>query len=339
MGTEKVIPLTFRSALVTGGSGFIGGAVVRLLLKYGIRVKVLARNPSPELEMLGVECCRGNLVEAETVCSAARGVDVVFHIAALAGIWGPYKVYYETNVTGTKNVVEACLKNQISVLVYTSTPSVVFNGRDIRGADESLDYAGKFLCHYARTKAMAEKIVLGAEKLKTCAIRPHLVWGPGDPHLLPRLIAAGRRAELKMVGEGDNRVDISYIDNVAHAHILAAKNLSETGTACGQAYFISDGEPVCLWDWINDLFRQMDIEPVSKKLSCRAAFTIGAILEGLYRLLRVKAEPRMTRFLAEQLAKSHYFSIEKARRELGYRPLVSAKTGLDRTLQWVKNEM
>ena len=308
------------------------------LLELGVETTVLGRHHYPEIEMLGGRCIVGNVSDAKSVDRAAQGVDIVFHVAALAGIWGSWHEYYTTNVLGTEIVVGSCQKNDIPMLVYTSTPSVVFNRTDIKGGDESLPYADEYLCNYARSKIMAERTVLGANSSSflTCAIRPHLIWGPGDPHLLPRLIESGHQKLLKRVGEGSNLVDISYIDNVAHAHILAAKNLSEKGTAGGNAYFISQGEPVNLWDWINELFVAMDIDKVQATISFSAAYRVGWILEMVYKLARSSKEPRMTRFLAEQLAKSHYFSIENARNDLNYEPIVSTTEGLRRTIRWLK---
>jgi len=338
MGTEKDFSLSIKKALVTGGGGFVGSAVVKRLLGLGVETTVLGRHRYPEIEALGGRCIVGDICDLKTVSKAAEGVEVVFHIAALAGIWGLWKDYYLTNMVGTENVVESCRKNKVAMLVYTSTPSVVFNRRDIKGADESLAYAKTCLCHYARTKVMAEKMVLAANcaDLHCCAIRPHLIWGPGDPHLLPRLLDSGRKKLLKRVGDGTNLVDISYIDNVAFSHILAAKNLSESATAAGKAYFISQGEPVNLWKWINELFIAMDIEPVQSAISFPLAYRLGAVMELIYKGLQKKKEPRMTRFLAEQLAKSHYFSMENARKDLGYKAIVSTREGLQRTVQWLK---
>ncbi|HSO08919.1 MAG TPA: NAD-dependent epimerase/dehydratase family protein, partial [Desulfoprunum sp.] len=221
---------------------------------------------------------------------------------------------------------------------YTSTPSVVFDRRDIAGGTEALPYATRFLCHYARTKAAAEQLVLAANgaALKTCALRPHLVWGPGDPHLIPRLVASGRKRLLKRVGTGANLVDISYVDNVAHAHLLAADNLEGVGSAAGRAYFISQGEPVSLWGWINALFARLGIPEVAESVPLPVAYGVGALLEILHGLLRPEAEPRMTRFLAEQLAKTHYFSIQQAENDLGYAPIVSTEAGLDHLVSWIQ---
>ncbi len=259
-------------------------------------------------------------------------MDTVFHVAALAGIWGKWEDYHRINVLGTENVVAACKKNMVRNLVYTSTPSVVFNGDDIVNGDETLPYADHFLCHYAKSKVIAEKIVLesAGNELKACAIRPHLVWGPGDPHLIPRLLERGRQRKLKKVGKGTNMVDISYVENVAAAHILAAENLETIGTASGQAYFISQGEPVNLWDWIDELFERMQVPPIQSHVSFPIAYGAGAVLEAIHNLFLPEEEPRMTRFLAEQLAKSHCFSIDKAKRDFDYSVSVTTEEGMNR---------
>ena len=338
MGRKETLSPSIKKALVTGGGGFVGKAIVERLVKLGVQTTVVGRHHYPEIELLGGNCIVGNINDIELMNNATDGVDIVFHVAALAGIWGSWREYYTTNVLGTEVVVGSCRKNNVPMLVYTSTPSVVFNRADIKGGDERLAYADEYLCHYAKSKVMAERTVLGANTttLLTCAIRPHLIWGPGDPHLLPRLLESGRKNILKRVGDGSNLVDISYIDNVAHAHILAAKNLSETGTAAGKPYFISQGEPVNLWDWINELFVAMDIDKVQASLSFPVAYRLGGVLEAIYKMIRLKKEPQMTRFLAEQLAKSHYFSIENAQKDLGYQPVISTAEGLRRTVQWLK---
>lgn len=338
MGTKETFSLSIKKALVTGGGGFVGKAIVTRLLELDIETCVLGRHHYPEIEALGGTCIVGDISDGAVMDRAAAGVDIVFHVAALAGIWGSWQDYYTTNVLGTEVVVGSCRRNGVPMLVYTSTPSVVFNRTDIQGDDESLPYATEYLCHYARSKVIAEQNVLAAScpTLLTCAIRPHLIWGPGDPHLLPRLLASGRKKLLKRVGDGSNLVDISYIDNVAHAHLLAAKNLSEQGTAAGKPYFISQGEPVNLWDWINDLFTAMDIDRVQASVSFPLAYRLGGLSEAFYKITRSVKEPRMTRFLAEQLAKSHYFSMENARKDLGYAPVISTSEGLRRTVSWLK---
>ena len=194
--------------LVTGGGGFLGGAIVRRLVARGDQVRSFARGEYPKLVKLGVEVRRGDLCDSEAVAAAIQGCERVFHVAALPGVWGAYKDYYRTNVVGTDNVLAACRAQGVKRLVYTSTPSVVHAGGDIEGGDESLPYATKFSAHYPRTKAIAEQSVLRAngEKLCTVALRPHLIWGPGDNHLTPRILARGRANRLRLIGKRPNLI-------------------------------------------------------------------------------------------------------------------------------------
>ncbi len=326
--------------LITGGGGFVGQALLHQLLKENTECAVLGRNRYPQLESSNVTCYQGDISDRAFVIRTVRDFDAVFHVAALAGIWGERKTFHDINVVGTENVIEACIANSIPVLVHTSTPSVVFAGDDIRYGDETLPFPQRFLCNYARTKVEAEQRVLSVDQsiLKTCAIRPHLIWGPGDPHLIPRLIDRGRKGKLKIVGDGQNMVDISYIDNVATAHILAAKNLLTTAESSGKAYFIGQERPVKLWQWINELFAKLDIPPVRKKVSLPAAYFVGGILETIHKLLIPDKEPVMTRFLAQQLAKSHYFSHTMAQEDFGYTPVVSIEEGMDKLLYWLSKK-
>ncbi len=343
MGSKKTVSINSEGALVIGGGGFVGRAIVKMLLASGIKVSVLGRKEYPDLELQGVTCHQGSIVDYEVVKAAMDGVDLVFHTAALAGIWGKWEEYHAINEIGTRNVVDSCEEMAVHHLVYTSTPSVVFNGSDLEGGGENLPYATDFLCHYAKSKAAAERYVLAAAsgKLKCCAIRPHLVWGPGDPHLLPRLIERGKKQKLKIVGSGRNKVSISYVDNVAYAHLLAAKNLLAEDTqysANGKVYFISQEEPVFLWNWINELFSLAGVPQVKKQIPFEVAYGFGWCLEKIYTLFSLPGEPPMTRFLAEQLAKSHYFSLAGAKRDLGYKEIVSSEEGLRRTVEWLQNQ-
>ncbi len=324
-----------RTALVTGGGGFIGSAIAMRLLGQGVGVTVLGRNHYPRLERAGARCIRGDIRDPAVVRRACAGRDVVFHVAAKAGIWGPWREYASINVQGTVNVIRACRENGVRILVHTSTPSVVFDRRSLEGVDESVPYARRTLCHYATSKIIAEKLVLAASGpgLLTTALRPHLVWGPGDTNLIPRLLARGRAGTLKMVGDGTNLVDIAYIDNVVDAHLLAAEELMTTARAAGRPFFIGQAEPVNLWQWINTLFARLDIPPVTTRVPFPAACCAGLLLEMAYTLLGRGDEPPMTRFLAHQLARSHWFSGAAARRILGYRPRVSTGEGVDRLLQ------
>lgn len=319
-------------ALVTGGGGFLGRAIVEQLVARGERVRVLARGRYPELEPLGVACIRGDLRDSEVTQAACEGMDVVFHAAGVAGIWGPWDHYYRINVLGTRHVIAGCRRHGVPRLVFTSSPSVTFDGTSQENVDETAPYASRWLCHYAQTKAMAEQEVLAANdaQLATCALRPHLIWGPGDPHLVPRLIARARSGRLRRVGDGTNRVDMVFVDNAAAAHLQAAYALSPDSAVAGSVYFISQGEPVNCWAWIDEILALVDLPPVRRAISLRAAWRVGGALETVYRALRIGAEPPMTRFLAAQLGTSHWFDISRARRDFGYEPRISKCAGMER---------
>jgi 2-alkyl-3-oxoalkanoate reductase len=320
--------------LVTGGGGFVGGYIVERLLARGYAVRSIGRSPQPELVAKGVEVVCGDLTDATAVSAACEGVDTVFHVAACAGVWGSWESFYRPNVIGTRNVLSACRKWQVKRLVYTSTPSVVFNGDSIRGGDESLPYGKNWLCHYAETKALAEQEALAAnsEKLQVVALRPHLIFGPGDPHLLPRVVESVKAGRLRIVGDGSAKVDVSYVGNVADAHLDAFDAL-ERGKGAGQAYFISQGEPVDLWPWLNSILEGLGQPPLTQKIPLPLAYGIGALCEGAWKVLRRRTDPPITRFVAVELAKDHYFDINKAQHELGYRPRVPMNEALKLTIQ------
>jgi len=285
--------------LVTGGGGFVGGYIVERLLARGYAVRSIGRSPQPELVAKGVEVVCGDLTDATAVSAACEGVDAVFHVAARAGVWGSWESFYGPNVIGTRNVLSACRKWQVKRLVYTSTPSVVFNGDSIRGGDESLPYGKNWLCHYAETKALAEQEALAAnsEKLQVVALRPHLIFGPGDPHLLPRVVESVKAGRLRIVGDGSAKVDVSYVGNVADAHLDAFDAL-ERGKGAGQAYFISQGEPVDLWSWLNSILEGLGQPPLTQKIPRPLAYGIGALCEGVWKVLRRRTDPPITRFVA-----------------------------------------
>lgn len=319
-------------ALVTGGGGFLGGAIARELTAQGHAVVSLQRSAVPELASLGVECVPGDIADADTVARAARGCDVVFHVAAKAGSWGSYESYFNANVLGTGNVLAACRAHGIGRLVHTSTPSVVHRGGDLEGVDESTPYAEHFLAHYPATKLIAEHAVLSANgpELATVALRPHLIWGPGDQHLLPRILDRARRGRLRFIGIAGKRIDATYIDNAAAAHLNAAATLAPGSAHAGKAYFISNGEPLSVEDMINRLLACADLPATHKRVSLPVAYAVGALLELVYRVLRLEGEPILTRFVAEQLGTAHWFDIGAAKRDFGYVPQVSMEQGFAR---------
>ncbi|MDA0848982.1 MAG: NAD-dependent epimerase/dehydratase family protein [Verrucomicrobia bacterium] len=326
--------------LVTGGGGFLGRYIVEDLMTKGHSVSIFGRSAQDELASLGVRVVQGDLQDADAVREACIGMDAVFHVAAKAGIWGSRESYFAVNVKGTRNVLEACRTNGIKYLVYTSTPSVVFNGQSFLGADESLPYGKNWLCHYAETKAIAEQEVMEAhsENLKVCALRPHLIFGPRDPHLLPRVIEAVLAKRLKIIGSGQNRVDVTYVSDAASAHINALEALME-GKACGKAYFISQGEPVLLWAWLNRILSELGIAPLTKGVPLSVAFFVATILEGFWKLFAIKGDPPMTRFAAVELAKEHYFDISRAKKDLKYLPKYTMDQAIEKTVEDLKQSM
>jgi nucleoside-diphosphate-sugar epimerase len=319
--------------LVTGAGGFLGLYIVEQLVARGDEVRAFCRGTYPELDRLGVETVRGDVRNRDETIAACQGVDLVLHVAAIAGIGMRWRDFYEINTLGTRHILEGCRKHAVGRLVYTSSPSVTFDGSDQEGVDESEPYPEQFLAHYPHSKSIAEREVLdanGTDGLLTCALRPHLIWGPRDRHLIPRLLDRARSGRLRRVGDGKNLVDMIYVENAAQAHLQAADALSDGSPVAGRAYFLSQGEPVNCWDWINDILALADIPPVNKSISASAAYKLGAAFEGIYRVLGLRGEPPMTRFLAMQLSTHHYFDITRARDDFGYSPSVSTDEGMRR---------
>jgi nucleoside-diphosphate-sugar epimerase len=266
-------------------------------------------------------------------------VNTVYHIAAKPGIWGSYDEFHAVNTQGTLNVIEACINASVDLLIYTSSPSVVFDGTDMAGVDESVGYADHYRCPYPRTKALAEQAVIKAakaKKLPAIVLRPHLIWGPGDNHLVPRIVTRARR--LIQIGDGTNLVDTVYIDNAADAHLQAERALRKTPSLTGNIYFISQDEPVALWSIINAILEAAGKPPVEKTMSVPMARALGSACEMVYRWLPFNSEPPMTRFLADELATSHWFDISAAKKDLGYHPDVSIEEGLKRLRRWLQTD-
>lgn len=326
-----------QKILVTGGGGFLGYAISKLLSERGDIVSSFSRRFYSELEPFNVKQILGDISDKKAVENACEGKEIVFHTAAKPGIWGNYREYYRTNVEGTINVIEGCRRHEVSCLVHTSSPSVVFDGNNMEGVDESVPYSKVFHAHYPKTKAIAEQYVLKASMsgLKTIILRPHLIWGPRDNHLIPRIIKRAKR--LRIVGNGKNMVDTIYIDNAAYAHVLAADSLEKNNSLSGKIYFISQGKPVLLWEMINNILKTGGLPPVTRTIDPRIAALAGTFLELLYGLLDIKSEPPMTNFVAKELATSHWFDIRAAKRDLGYDPVISTEEGLRRLEEWLKN--
>ncbi len=320
--------------LVTGGGGFLGQALCRGLVERGHEVTSFNRGHYPALDAIGVRQIAGDLADRDAVLAAFAGVDAVFHNAAKAGAWGSYESYHRANVLGTENVLHACRTHGIGKLVYTSTPSVTHRATNPveGGTADTVPYGDGFKAHYATTKTIAEKAVLAANdaSLATVALRPRLIWGPGDNNILPRLVERAKAGRLRFVDDGNNTVDSTYIDNAAQAHFDAFDHLAPGAACAGRAYFISNGEPTPMRVLVNGLLRAAGAPEVHKSIPFGVAYAIGVICEGLWHALPLKGEPPMTRFLAEQLSTSHWYSMEPARRDFGYVPKVSVAEGLER---------
>ncbi|MFY2763883.1 2-alkyl-3-oxoalkanoate reductase [Arenimonas sp. MALMAid1274] len=324
--------------LVTGGAGFLGQALCAGLVAQGHEVTSFQRSHSTALDAMGVRQVRGDLADAAAVTAAFAGQQAIFHNAAKAGAWGSYDSYFQANVVGTRNVLAAMRQHGIPTLVYTSTPSVTHSGRTpVEGGNEAdTPYGHGFKAPYPATKLVAEREVLAANDatLATVALRPRLIWGPGDTQLLPRLAERARAGRLRFIDGGHNRMDTTYIDNAAQAHLDAFAALRPGAACAGRAYFISNGEPRPVRQIVNDMLAAAGVPPVTGEVPYAVAYAAGALLEPVWKLLRLGGEPPMTRFLAEQLSTPHWYDISAAARDFGYLPRVSTAEGLQRLARW-----
>jgi nucleoside-diphosphate-sugar epimerase len=322
--------------LITGAGGFLGSYIARELVKKNYQVFSFSRSEYTFLRELGVTQRLGDLKNYEDVKNALTGMDAVIHTASMVGMWGRYEDFFATNVTGTENVLKAMKELGVKRLVYTSTPSVVFGRESLCGVDETTAYPKEYLTDYARTKGMAEKMVLGANEgrdvnsLCAVALRPHLIFGAGDMNLVPRVIEAQKKGRLKIVGDGNNLVDVLYVENAAAAHVMALEKLEFNHPIAGKAYFLGQG-PIKLWDFTNTILSRAGQPIVTKKMTLKKAYAIGYVIECILKILRIyNIHPPMTRFVALQLGKSHYFSHHNLEADLGYSPSISIEEGIDR---------
>ena len=326
-------------ALVTGGGGFLGGAIIKLLLAKGVAVRNFSRGVYPELASTGVECISGDLSDRAALATACQGCDTVFHVAAKVGMWGSYRDFHTTNVEGTTNLLNAAKAAGVNRFIFTSTPSVIYAGGDVEGWDETAPYPATFDSHYAKTKALAEQLALAANtpQFSTVALRPHLVWGPGHDHVISRIVSQGKAGKVRRIGDFNKLIDTTYIDDAAMAHWLAAEKLSPDSACPGKAYFISQGDPRPNWDIINMILAAAGVEPASKTIPYWLATSAATVLENLWRLGELKGEPPLTRFVVQQLTTAHWFDIKAARRDLGYVPRTSIEQGMLRLGDWLKS--
>ncbi|HKX54579.1 MAG TPA: NAD-dependent epimerase/dehydratase family protein [Xanthomonadales bacterium] len=321
--------------LVTGGGGFLGSAISRQLLARGDQVVALQRRAAGELAQLGAETIRGDICDLPLLLASAKGCDAIIHTAGKAGVWGKYADYHRINVLGTEQVLQTCRKLAIPNLVHTSSPSITHCGKDIEGEDESGPIATKFLSPYPATKAAAEQLVLAANsgQLRTTALRPHLIWGPGDPHILPHLAASVRKGKLALPG-ADKVIDTVFVENAARAHVLALDELRGRGRCAGRPYYISNDQPMRQDEIIPLLLDAIGIQAEIRPISPGLARAAGAVCETIWKLLHIQSEPPVTRFTADQLSTSHWYNISAAKRDLGYQAEISIAVGMERLRKW-----
>ena len=328
-------------SLVTGGCGFVGAAIARALKARGDEVIVL--DLVPECPVDGVDYRRVDITDKAAVTEACRGVDTIIHNASIVHTkQNKQDVIWAVNLGGTENMLEAARQNEVPRFIYISSGSVVYEGKDIENGDESLPYSSISQAPYADSKIAAEKLALadnGKGGMATCALRPHVVFGPGDNRFMPNLLARGRKGQLSVqIGRGIWLSDYTYVSNMTDAVLLADEALAKDGLnsiAAGQAYFITNGEPMPFWDFIRKVAARLGFPPIKYRAPKSLIYAIAAVKEGIDTLKggTLNAEDGMTRFAIRYMCTHHYFSIEKARRELGYNPAVSIDEGIERTCQ------
>lgn len=310
-----------ETILVTGAGGFLGSYIVEDLLAHGYDVRALVRTPNKALDDKPIEVLHGDLTDPAYLENAVQGVDAIIHVAAKAGGQLDWQSFYQSNVLATRLLLEAAGRAGVGRFVYTSSPSVIFKKGGLCGADESEPYPAQWLCPYMQTKAIAEKLVLasnGLHNLKTCALRPHIICGRGDRHIIPKVLQRARAKKLIQVGDAANLVDLTHVRNAALAHRLALEALKSSPDVQGEAFFITDGHPINLYSWTAKLLKHAKLPSVTKRIPFKMAYGLGMIAEFVYRALRLKDEPRVSRFIACQLAEPHYFIIQKAQKNLAY---------------------
>jgi nucleoside-diphosphate-sugar epimerase len=327
------------TSLVTGGCGFLGAAIARGLQARGDDVIVLDVAENCPVE--GVEYRRVDITDEAAVLEACRGADTVVHNASIVHTkWNKVDVVWGVNLGGTENMLRAAKANGIKRFIYISSGSVVYEGKDIENGDESLPYASTSQAPYADSKIEAEKIVLAANGeggVATCALRPHVVFGPGDQRFLPALLKNAKAGRLRaQIGRGVWLSDYTYVTNMVDAVLLADEALTKDGLdsiAAGSAYFITNGEPMPFWDFVRKVAARLGFPPINYTVPKSLMWGIAAIKEGIDTLKggTLNAEDGLTRFAIRYMCTHHYFSIDKARRELGYNPTVTVEEGIELT--------
>eukprot|EP00188_Purpureofilum_apyrenoidigerum_P003803 Plantae.Rhodophyta-Purpureofilum_apyrenoidigerum.ctg407.p1 GENE.Plantae.Rhodophyta-Purpureofilum_apyrenoidigerum.ctg407~~Plantae.Rhodophyta-Purpureofilum_apyrenoidigerum.ctg407.p1 ORF type:complete len:412 (-),score=57.13 Plantae.Rhodophyta-Purpureofilum_apyrenoidigerum.ctg407:15-1142(-) len=330
-------------AVVTGGTGFVGWRLCQMLCERGAEsVVVFDRADLPEAvtKHPQIKYVRGDIRDPELVSEVIRGANVVFHVAAVVGTFHPKELFEQVNYHGTMNVLDACKKHGISRLVLSGTPSTRFTGGGISGAKISdLKMPENFVAEYARTKALAEKAVIGAcsESFFTVCVMPHQVYGPWDCLFMPQLMYAAKQGKLRVFGSGENNISICYNDNYCHALILAANKLERGSPVVGKSYIITDGGKVNLWDMLDECSVYLGYGSIKAKQ--RIPYWIMMLFASLAQFVSKVGgfTSRFNTFTVKMLMIDRWFNIEEAVSDLGYKPLKTTEEAWPETLEWFKN--
>ncbi len=318
--------------LITGGTGFLGQHLARALQARGHQIAILGRNFNDVQPLLAagtipITPIVADLRDVDAVRQACKARDVVYHVGALSAAWGKREDFFAINVGGTEAVLAGCCEHGVKRLLYVSSPSVVFNGKDQLDATEAVTYPRRFASIYSLTKKLGEDRIHAAPAfLETVILRPKAIFGPGDRSLLPQLIAAARRKRLPQIGAGNNLVDLTYVENVAHALVLAL----EAPDAVGKTYTITNGEHINLWTVIRQVLQRLDLSTDLRQISLPMALAAAATME--LQATLTGQEPLLTRYSAAILGRTQTYDISAAQRDLGYVPRISVAQGIEHTL-------
>jgi nucleoside-diphosphate-sugar epimerase len=315
------------AAFVTGGSGFVGGRLIERLRSDGYTVRALARSTAAaeRVGAHGAEPVRGDLADVEAMRAGAEGCELAFHAAAMVGDWGPREDFERGNVQGTANVLRACSDAGVRRLVHVGTEAAVLAGQPLVEADETAPLRPDSPAPYSATKARAEQLVLAANRdsFETVVVRPRFVWGAGDTTLLPTIVELVRSGRFSWIGGGMHRTSITHIDNTVQGLVLGALRGRP-----GNAYFVTDGEPVVFREFVTELLQTQGVAPPTRSIPRRAAAALAVASEGLWRSLPLPGRPPLTRFAYWVSALECTIRIDKAREQLGYAPVRSRDEGL-----------
>ncbi len=329
-------PMDTKTYLVTGATGFLGNRIVKMLLDEGKKVRVFVRQDYPDER---VEVIKGDLTDVDSIRRAIKGSDVVFHTASFIS-WNPNDTEQleRVNITANQDIIDACLEFKVSKLIYTSSIDAIYEGKPIKDGDETLPYPTKFVDHYSYTKAMAENDVITANNkngLLTCSLRTAGIYGPGDRTRLPSIIEVLKKGQYMQIGNGSSKFSHVYVDNCAHAHLLAEKALVPGSAVCGQCYFITDHASGYFFDFFTPILTSLGYTIPKRRMPYGIAMIIAYVSEFIAELPwnRSSAQPMLTRYTVASTALDFSFVHDKATKDFGYTPIVSFDEAIQATIK------